>query len=79
MKKGRRRVSANHIARINMFLSNIMHTFLLLHKFAQESYILTCSTQVTAPGLSWARDIPPVCMSPLTEEIILKNIWNPIS
>ena len=36
MKKSRRKCSANHIARINIFVSNIMHKSLLLSKFAQN-------------------------------------------
>jgi len=52
MKKSRKVSPANHIAWINLVLINMMHQVLCLRRFAQESYIHTCSTQVTAPGFS---------------------------
>jgi len=48
MKQDRRRVSSNRVARINLFLSNILAQIRLPSNFEQKSYISTCSTPETA-------------------------------
>jgi len=52
MKKRRNESPANYKSWIYFVSKNIMRWNLYLHRFAQASYIYTCSTQVTAPGLS---------------------------
>ena len=41
------------ITRINMVVSNMMHKSLLWSNLEQKSCAPTCSTQVSAPALSW--------------------------
>jgi len=46
MKKGRRRVSATHIARINLFLSNMMHEFHSRSKWFKKVTFLSSPLKV---------------------------------
>jgi len=68
IKKSRKDSPANHIivAEINLVFKNIMHWDLCVCRCVPESYLHTCSMQVTALGFSPQPSHPTYCVSLLS-------------